>query len=395
MFGFGRLASYDYFGHLERALCERLRAGGEQVDAHVLQVSPTASIRRRAARLAELVASTCDADGVESGPVHLIGHSTGGLDARLVASPRASLGVAPAVLSWRRRLASITTINTPHFGTPLASFFTTVSGARALRALSALTVTALTVGSLPLGTLSALLAAFSRVDRAFGLDLAMLDRATDRFLQMLDGARSSEVREYVDAIENDQGAMVQLMPEAMDLFAAGIEDCPGILCQSTASMAPPPHPRMLLPALARPWEVRPWNLLNAAIFSILHRITARCDPHYPCCGSPVSEDCERMLRVLGRNPRPGDNDGVVPLRSQLWGKLIWVGYGDHLDVLGHFPDRTSRLWRFREHEASSRSPPHVDWLYSGSGFDQSRFASLVDAVAAGLVSSSRSITVAA
>ena len=60
MFGFGRLASYDYFTHVERALCARLRAKGEQVVIHVMHVSPTASIRRRALKLAELVASTCD-----------------------------------------------------------------------------------------------------------------------------------------------------------------------------------------------------------------------------------------------------------------------------------------------------------------------------------------------
>lgn len=122
-FGFGRLASYDYFAHLERALGERLRAQGEEVETHVVHVSPTASIRRRALKLTELVASTCG-DGPQGGPIHLIGHSTGGLDARLVASPGVALAVPPEKLAWRSRLASVTMINTPHYGTPLASFFT-------------------------------------------------------------------------------------------------------------------------------------------------------------------------------------------------------------------------------------------------------------------------------
>src|SRR5882672_178823 len=91
MFGFGRLASYDYFVHLERALSERLRAAGDQVETHVAQVSPTASIRRRAIKLAGIVASTCDLAAQDGGPIHLVGHSTGGLDARLVASPGVSL----------------------------------------------------------------------------------------------------------------------------------------------------------------------------------------------------------------------------------------------------------------------------------------------------------------
>ena len=375
MFGFGRLASYDYFGHLDRGLCARLRARGEQIETHVLQVSPTASIRRRAAKLAELVAETCG----DGGPIHLIGHSTGGLDARLVASPSASLAAPPGALAWRDRLVSITTINTPHFGTPLASFFTTVSGGRALRALSALTVLGLSLGSHPLAAMSALVAAFARVDHALGFELAVFDRATDAFLRLLDDARSNDVRQYIDAIQKDQGAMVQLMPEAMDLFAAGIEDRPGILCQSVASMAPPPGPGMLLPALFRPTSIP-----SAAIFSLLYGISARYDPRYPCSAPTASEDDEEKLRrVFARIPGVRENDGVVPLRSQLWGNLVWVGYGDHLDVLGHFRDDR----RASTSAGDDGGPPHVDWLFSASGFDWARFGSLVDAIAPGLVSS--------
>ncbi len=47
MFGFGQLASYDYFVHLERALVSACSAAGDEVRAYVADVSPTASIRRR------------------------------------------------------------------------------------------------------------------------------------------------------------------------------------------------------------------------------------------------------------------------------------------------------------------------------------------------------------
>src|SRR4051812_35475663 len=97
MFGFGRLASYDYFAHIERAIGDRLRAEGCSVATYVVDVPPTASVRRRAGKLAELVARTAndenDDDGGGNGPIHLVGHSTGGLDARLVASPSAQLPV--------------------------------------------------------------------------------------------------------------------------------------------------------------------------------------------------------------------------------------------------------------------------------------------------------------
>lgn len=383
MFGFGRLASYDYFGHIERALSARLRGAGDVVETHILDVPPTASIRRRAIALAETVASTCDLPSADGGPIHLIGHSTGGLDARLAASPSVSLAVGAETLAWRSRLASVTTINAPHFGTPLAAFFTTVSGQRVLRALSALTVIALSVGAPPLSVVSALVAAFGRADRALGLELRILDRTTDALLRRLDELRSVEVRSYIDKMKNDDGAMVQLMPEAMDLFAAGFEDPPGVLCQSTASMAPPPSPRTILRAVAHPQ-----NALSEAVFAILHEITSRVDARYPCGAADTDRENEQLLvRALGGVPELRANDGVVPIRSQIWGKLVWAGYGDHLDVIGHFrgPARAAGA------VAPDADPPHVDWLVSGSHFDTERFASLMDAIAGGLLTSGRSL----
>src|SRR5688572_30360354 len=115
MFGFARLAAYDYFEHLTRALARRFDAAGWQSQIHVCENHPTASIRRRAARLANMIGQTA---GTGDGPIHLVGHSTGGLDARLVASPTVHLGGVHE-LSWQPRLRSVTTLNSPHFGTPL------------------------------------------------------------------------------------------------------------------------------------------------------------------------------------------------------------------------------------------------------------------------------------
>src|SRR5205814_7845008 len=102
MFGFARLASFEYFGHLAAAVEEAFRARERDVAVHICQVHPTASIRRRAAKLALMVASTSDGDG----PIHIVGHSTGGLDARLVASPSVRLpSIDPArQCAWMPRL---------------------------------------------------------------------------------------------------------------------------------------------------------------------------------------------------------------------------------------------------------------------------------------------------
>jgi triacylglycerol lipase len=383
MFGFGQLASYDYFVHLQHALSARLRDAGDDAEIHVVHVAPTASIRRRALRLAEVVAQTCDAANPSAGPIHLVGHSTGGLDARLVASPSVSLGATPDALAWRSRIASVTSINAPHYGTPLASFFTTASGQRVLGALTALTVIALTVGSPPLAAVGALVAVFGRADRALGLQLKVIDRTTNALLKGIDEVRSREIRHYLDSIKDDNGAMVQLMPEAMDLFVAGVEDKPGVLYQSTASMAPPPSARTFLRALKGPYSV-----LSSAIFAILYSISSRYDRRYPCAAASSGEENERTLaRAFGRPPGARANDGVVPIRSQIWGQLVWAGYADHLDVLGHFAGNGPR----GAGGIDDVGPAHVDWLCSGSTFDRERFASLVTAITRGLLSSGRAM----
>lgn len=376
MFGFGRLASYDYFAHIERALTRRLRDRGHEVATWVLDVPPTASVRKRAAKLAGLVARTCRDGDDDVGPIHIVGHSTGGIDARLVASPDARLPCGDELLAWLPRLTSVTTMNAPHFGTPIASFFATVSGQRLLYALSALTFIALTLGSPPLAAASALVVAIARLDRTLGLDIRAIDRVTDALLRVLDDARSREVRAYLDAIKDDQGAVLQLTPEAMELYQAAVRDREGVLYQCTASMAPPPSPMKWMRSLTSPW-----GTLSTTIFATLWGIASRYDERYPCAAKSVDADaCDVLSRAFGRVPGARANDGVVPILSQLHGRVAWAGYADHLDVLGHFAEPV-------DGGADVPGDPHVDWLRSGAGFTRASFHALADAVADGMTRS--------
>lgn len=377
MFGFTRVASYDYFSHVERALEARFRAAGQGIELHVSDVQPTASVRRRAGQLAELIARTSSGDG----PIHLLGHSTGGLDARLVASPCAQLPTSGAAMGWLPRLRSITTMNTPHYGTPLASFFATAKGQQALYALSAFTVVGLSLGQRPLAVASVLMGILGRGDRAVGITLPILDRSVESLVGLVDDARSPDVRAYLKAIKEDQGAMVQLSPEAMDLMVAGFEDRPGVRYQSTVSMSPTPAARSWFRTVGHPWHA-----LSLALFTALHGITARHDKRYPCAPLPAAasvgataavQATEAMLSgALGCSPDLHANDGCVPIRSQLWGTLVWAGLGDHLDVLGHYRDETP------EQRVELR---HRDWLTSGSRFNDASFEALMEAVATGML----------
>lgn len=361
MFGFGRLGSYNYFAHVEKALARRFADAGHELVAHVISDLPTASIRRRAARLAQIVTQTSAGE-----PIHLLGHSTGGLDARLLASP-ATTGLERP---WLAQLRSVTTMNTPHFGTPLAAFFATANGQRALAALSVLTYTGLTVGARPLAAASAILGFVRGADKALPLKIAVIDRAVSSIVGLVDDVRAPEVRSFLTAIHDDQGSMLQLSPEAMDLVVGGFGDRPGVRYQCTASMAPPPKPRGFLSTLGHPWRT-----VSLSLFYALHKITAGTTERYPCAAMvgnrPFTDEVtEAKLRPLGATL--GDNDGIVPIRSQLWGELAWVGHADHLDVLGHH----------REDE----DPTIRDWLVSGSEFGAREFAALMDAVGKGMLS---------
>lgn len=379
MFGFNQLASYDYFAHVERALGARFEKHGDTIESHVSDVLPTASLRRRAAKLAELIGSTASGDG----PIHLVGHSTGGLDARLVASPCAELPSHTNVDAWISRVKSVTTMNTPHYGTPLASFFATSKGQQALYALSAFTVIGLSIGARPLAMASALIGIIGKSDRAIGLTLPLLDSSVKSVLSLIDDARNPDVRTYLKAVQEDSGAMLQLSPEAMDLVVAGFENRRGVAYQSTASMAPTPSPRKFIKAIGHPWQS-----VSLALFAALHGITALVDKRYPCAAAPadlgkdaaaLAADNEALLtRAFKESPEYYDNDGCVPIRSQIWGRLVWTGYGDHLDVLGHYNDVTP------EQDIALR---HHDWLTSGSQFDDASFDALMDAVADGMLKS--------
>jgi triacylglycerol lipase len=84
-----------------RGVVERLEQLG--ITAHTVRMPASAPIAVRAAELATLVRSL-------PGRVNVIAHSMGGLDARYAIS---QLGIAD-------RVASLTTIGTPHQGTPIA-----------------------------------------------------------------------------------------------------------------------------------------------------------------------------------------------------------------------------------------------------------------------------------
>lgn len=101
--GFDRLVWWQMF----KGVKQRLEDAGWRVVQP--NPDPVGSIAERARHWAREIESEV---GPEA-PLHLIGHSMGGLDARYLASP--------AGLDWGGRIRSVTTLATPHRGSPAAS----------------------------------------------------------------------------------------------------------------------------------------------------------------------------------------------------------------------------------------------------------------------------------
>lgn len=359
MFGFGRLAGYDYFNHVRRALEQRYAAAGLPVIFEDVPAPPTSSLRYRSRVLATTVARSVSRD---DGPIHFIGHSTGGLDVRLVLSPSANLGLPPELLAFRSRVASAVTMNTPHYGTPLASYFATVSGTRLLYALSLLTVVSLSLGEPSLNIFSRLLSGVGSIDNLFGGDLKLVSRITDSILRFVDKDGRQEIHEFLSQVRVDQGGVIQIMPEAMDLFNAATENQLAVRYACVASAGPAPS---LLRAARRLRS--PYAALTGAIYTTLYQFTSQRPKVYPYA-QPTPREASLMRAGIPHAVDESSNDGIVPTLSMLWGELLWAGEADHLDVLGHFHDEITPT-------------DHTDWVTSGARFTRQRFAALIDAIA--------------
>jgi hypothetical protein len=355
--GFANLGQLSYFGHVRRILATRLAAAGLDARIHIVHTPPTASLPKRAARLAATIAATA---GDGSGPVHLIGHSSGGLDARLFIAPEVALPTSLDVARLGERVRSVVTVATPHHGTPLASFFTTLRGQQLLQVLSLLTIYMLHFGHLPL---AGLLWMGSRVVHLGGLvaNSELLDELFGRLLEDFTPARRRSVRAMLGEVVRDQALMLQLTPEAMEVFNASVLPRAGVRYGAVVTEAAPP-------SLCSTFAVGldPAAQVTHALYRVLYQLAAATPRHL----SPrLAPETARALRHAYRaTPSAAANDGIVPTRSQAWGNVLHATIADHLDVLGHFRD-------------ASLDPPHVDWLVSGSAFDRPRSDALGAAVA--------------
>lgn len=346
-FGFTSLGALNYFQRVDAVLAEHLEGHGLKATIIDCHTQPTGSIRNRALALLKQVEET---GGLEAERLHFIGHSTGGLDVRLLLTPDVRLVPRDVEERIGERTRSVITVATPHFGTPMANFFTTFQGRHLLQLLTLMATSE--PGRHTIFMTSQVVQWLSRLDDALGRRNTALDSLSRQLLASISLSPEDPFWKFLQSVAADQGAIVQLTPEGTDLFNAAVTDRRGVLYASVVTAAPPP---LALPLRELDSFER---IAMAAIFIFLHSLSSREHRQYPY-PSPSHALGEQLQRELPFKLSAATNDGVVPTLSQVYGEALAVVVADHLDVVGQFRD--------------ADGDPLSDWLPSGSHFDETRF----------------------
>ncbi|MDH4042329.1 MAG: hypothetical protein OEV88_16905 [Gammaproteobacteria bacterium] len=346
-FGFANLGDFTYWGPVHRKLGELLDAAGLPATIHCVKSLPTASLRIRTRCLLETIAHT--RPGPES-VIHLVGHSTGGLDARLLLTPAVDLDTRIDVERLVARVASSVSVATPHRGAPIASFFTGMLGGKLLRLLSVMTMAVLRSGELPLSVwaeVAGLFAIPSSLGRTRG---SLAGQLYEQLLADFTAERRTQVSGLLAEVGRDQSLLTQLTVESLDLFNAAAGNRDSVAYGSVVTRARPPSVESSL-------EIG-FNAVDQAQQAFYYSLSRLAAGHeFP---APVGDYKKALQHALGEVPDSFANDGIVPTLSQPWGRCIAVAGADHLDIIGHYRD-------------DEDSEKHYDWLTTHCNFRSGEF----------------------
>jgi triacylglycerol esterase/lipase EstA (alpha/beta hydrolase family) len=361
-FGFASLGGLHYFHHVKEALDEAFRSCGVAVEVHRVDTLPTATIARRAQRLLDVIAQTAGDDG---GPIHLVGHSTGALDARLLLDP--DRNESPELLS---RARSVVSVAGAHRGTPLAAAFRTAFGKELLKLLALMTVRTLRLGPLPVAVITGLASVLATFDSAVGAKADLVDELQRQLLDDLTVERRLALHTMFQEIANDQALLDELTPERAQHLDAQTLDRAGVTYACIVAEARRPGVWSTVAA-----GLSPYAQASHMVYQALYRLAGRASPMMRAPPQALAAR-DALVKAFGDMPTAEDSDGIVPVYSQFHGRLLGAVKADHHDVIGHFDD-------------SSTDPPHIDWLLTGTGFSRDHFDALWRDVAAFVLNAER------
>ncbi len=353
-FGFARFGGFYYFAD---RLISMLRGGLQQVEGGadgavpVVPVTtlPTDSLRNRQASLLEQL-STVARRLYPLACIHLIGHSTGGVDAQLVACTR-NIDGKPWDPKWhdvRRMIRSVVTISAPHYGTELADSRFAL------------------VGQNPLANPSALLAELGT--------LRDFLRLVPRYLAANAGFEVSvpnDVLKFAWQVIQNRDLIHDLQPKHMEELRRRLqpEEHIKLKCFVTGTML-------------RTDKARPSDPLFADLYALTEGKEHVSNAVGSCMRFLQKQVTDKPGLVIrsadGELPviSPTLNDGIVnsvrqivrPNADEFGGFIV----ADHADVLGHYDHQDALV---------GGRPLNAGLFHSGAGFGDTEFFKLYRTVA--------------
>jgi len=349
IFGFGTFGHTDgehitYFYRVEQAL---LRAKPSLEGKFVFtEPPPTASLASRVASLHARLAA------LGSEEIYLVGHSAGGVDARLFANSRYQAEGVPTVSEREpliKKIAGIVTLATPFFGTPLADRLRRVAGL-VLPELYQASIAASQVDLSDLGTVMMFL---SEAVRRLGGPASPNQVVYEMLAHHVDRQTAEDIGRFMKQVSSHHELVDDLTVANMARLNRTIAGGDSVPISSFVTAAPPP-------SLGRP------ALLEAPLRRLLYAAMYQLTRSEPLDGQSLPTGPWIEPRV-GAELLEGSNDAVVPTASQsLDGTAAGLVWGDHADVIGHF---------------DSPGNEGATFLKSGAGFNNARFDALWAAVA--------------
>jgi pimeloyl-ACP methyl ester carboxylesterase len=345
--GFARFGGFYYFADrlvvVIRALLEEPL--GYPVPVVPVTTLPTDGLHNRQGALLQNLAGVCEQlMGVHR--LHLVGHSTGGVDAQLLACTKSfdGHGWDKKANTIRKKIKSVVTISAPHYGTGLADSRLACWGENPLRHPTAIIPEARTLIDL--------------------LRLVPRDLAAAAGFEL---AAPNDVLKFMWQVAQNRELIDDLTPRSMEAVRARLSPDPEIALTCFVTGTTP-----------RDDAIRP----SDPFFRDMYRLTQGSE-----VVSPVAQRCDRLLRTVvqeqpnlvirsqqGKMPpvSPTLNDGVVNTVRQIVnpGRAEEVGgfvVADHGDVLGHY-DRQDAL--------IGGKPYNAGLFHSGAGFGDDEFFGL-------------------
>jgi pimeloyl-ACP methyl ester carboxylesterase len=380
--GFDQVNHFVYFADrvtacLRAALDVRLQ---RRVPVVPLSTLPTHPLAARQRHLLRELHDYLDQDYTGVKRIHLVGHSTGGVDAFLLACERGFGADGRYGADWRLRerqvvdrVATVTSIAAPFYGTGLASssLAQLVAHLPPTRRKDLEEIVRHKGGALPL--LKAVRALFN----ATGAHGPSLPR--DILFNLLRGGEEAD--ELAQGVLEDRRLLDDLTPESMASLMAEARlrsghSAPRLTCFVTATSCLHDLP-----------EDEPQRG-EAELFRLFYNATRQPEeaawaPRVIETAAALNGGASPVISSSSDKPPSFDatvSDGVVNSASQ-WhsaGRLGALVMGDHADVIGHY-DRT------RRDPSTGRVEPINDGLFQcGASFNDNEFFALYEAVANGI-----------